>query len=294
MLIDPFNADQVAFLLYGLDDFKTTSDSSSHSDDVKLPIASRFLDSLAHLAICKPSNQVVAIGLDLKDGCTGVNIVVATNEPEPEPEVTRHLQYVMDTLFDIHSAFREQENTTTTTTTGQCINLDSLDFIAADDTRPIPSLLRTLELSVLRHSIPKAAACIRKDDRYLLFKNGVNRFLAFCNGEAFGDDAMHKEVSVKNIKTISFAVDLMNFASQAATEPSERDLEKFRDASTYLERFLRGSSKDLEALESFFRSMSCYPQRVFTDLFTQIASAPCQMSGVGCWILSAPGRISDG
>lgn len=260
MLIDPFNADHVAFLLYGLDDFKKTPRSSVPvKADEKLPAASRLLDSLAHLAICKPSNQVVAIGADLKDGSTGVEIIVATNEPEPEQEVTRHLQYIMDALFDIHSAIREQEHTTTPT---PYITFKSLNFISADDTRPIPSLLRTLELSVLRHSFPKAAAQIRKNDGYTLFKRGVELFL---NGTRKDVNAYSK-TSIKTIQTISFAVGLMHSATASGPE-LEADLEKFRHASTYLENILRGSSPDFEVLDKFFNGMYTVIHELLPNIF---------------------------
>lgn len=254
--IDVNNPDHLAFVAFSLDDFE----NRLQHDAVKLSSASRFLDSLAHLAVCNPRNQVVAVGADLKTD--GVDIFVAENK-DVEPQVTSHLQQIMDKLFEIHSALHEQENITENPSTSLPIGpLKSLPYIAADDTRHIPSLLRQLELSILRHSFPKVAGRIHKVDRYASFKRGVGRFLAFCTGKAMNDqddDSTYDgktATSIPYIENIYILVFVMHSASNTSTEPSDSDLEKFRSASTSLEIILRKSSPDFEALQDFFRSTS--------------------------------------
>lgn len=112
MSIDPSNPDHLAFLAFGFDGFKKPRRRHRvvEIDDEKLTTTSDFLDSLAHLAIHKPSNQVVAVGADLK--YDGVNIIVAENN-DVDSQVIEHIQHIMAALYEIRHAFRELERQVT-------------------------------------------------------------------------------------------------------------------------------------------------------------------------------------
>lgn len=254
-VIDALNPDHLTFIAYAFDDFNNGRNDITIEDE-KLSSASRFLDSLAHLAVFK-SNQVVAVGADLKD--SGVDIVVAENN-EVEPQVTQHLQYIMNALFDIRQVYNEENLTAMTpSTSGTQRLLKSLGFIKVNDTRPVPSLLRQLELSILRHSFPTISARIRKGGCYRNFMKRANRFLVHCNGSSSPSDEdtyVGPLAELKKIEIIIMLVTNLYMTTKNPLEPTEKELEVFRVSSTFLDTILVKSPADVKALDEFCRRMS--------------------------------------
>lgn len=106
----------------------------------------RFLDGLAHLAVCQKSDQVVAIGATLRSN-GNVELLVSEKGGSVQAKVVQHIQSILDSLYTIRADIQK------TTTSSPPISRSCHITETADET--VLSALHELEHEIIRHSLPK-------------------------------------------------------------------------------------------------------------------------------------------
>lgn len=171
------NLDHLAFLAFVLHQIEPNSNRNSrqaHSDH-DVVRKDKFFDALAHLAICRQSDQVVAIGAAV--GATGAVEISVSENGDVDEKVTKHLQYIVDALFRI----RELTGLARTNSSPSPFNSK---FIESGDVNPIAASMHQLELGVLRHSRPKVYQRINKNEQYSKFADGMSALLGTLPSDA--------------------------------------------------------------------------------------------------------------